>query len=155
MGFMRRIASGALGGAGGTLVLTGFRKVLTAAGLVGVTAPEQVIARLEELGLLDDPSPETRRILMAVAHLAYGVGIGAALGLLRRERGGVAEETAVGMALGILAWGANWTVLLPSTGVHRPPWKERTPKVLLPILDHAVYGATWGVLYRSMRSDRV
>jgi hypothetical protein len=155
MGFMRRIASGALGGAGGTLVLTGFREVLTAAGLVGVTAPEQVIARLEELGLLDDPSPETRRVLTAVAHLAYGVGIGAALGLLRRERGGVAEETAVGMALGILAWGANWTVLLPSTGVHRPPWKERTPKVLLPILDHAVYGATWGVLYRSMRSDRV
>jgi hypothetical protein len=155
MGFMRRIVSGALGGAGGTLVLTGFREVLTAAGLVGVTAPEQVIARLEELGLLDDPSPETRRVLTAVAHLAYGVGIGAALGLLRRERGGVAEETAVGTALGILAWGANWTVLLPSTGVHRPPWKERTPKVLLPILDHAVYGATWGVLYRSMRSDRV
>lgn len=155
MGFMRRIASGALGGAGGTLVLTGFREVLTAAGLVGVTAPEQVIARLEELGLLDDPSPETRRVLTAVAHLAYGVGIGAALGILRRERGGVAEETAVGTALGILAWGANWTVLLPSTGVHRPPWKERTPKVLLPILDHAVYGATWGVLYRAMRSDRV
>lgn len=155
MGFMRRIASGALGGAGGTLMLTGFREVLTAAGLVGVTAPEQVIARLEELGLLDDPSPETRRVLTAVAHLAYGVGIGAALGILRRERGGVAEETAVGTALGILAWGANWTVLLPSTGVHRPPWKERTPKVLLPILDHAVYGATWGVLYRAMRSDRV
>jgi hypothetical protein len=155
MGFMRRIASGALGGAGGTLVLTGFREVLTAAGLVGVTAPEQVIARLEELGLLDDPSPETRRVLTAVAHLAYGVGVGAALGILRRERGGAAEETAVGTALGILAWGANWTVLLPSTGVHRPPWKERTPKVLLPILDHAVYGATWGVLYRAMRSDRV
>ena len=155
MGFMRRIASGALGGAGGTLVLTGFREVLTAAGLVGVTAPEQVIARLEELGLLDDPSPETRRVLTAVAHLAYGVGIGAASGLLRRERGGVAEETAVGTALGILAWGANWTVLLPSIRVHRPPWKERTPKVLLPILDHAVYGAAWGFLYRAMRSDRV
>jgi hypothetical protein len=155
VGFTRRAASGALGGLGGTLVLTGFREVLAAAGLVGVTAPEQVIARLEELGLLDDPSPETRRVLTAVAHLAYGVGIGAALGLLRRERGGVAEETAVGTALGILAWGANWTVLLPFTGVHRPPWKERTPKVLLPILDHAVYGATWGVLYRAMRSDRV
>ena len=155
MGSMRRIASGALGGVGGTLVLTGFRQVLAAAGLVGVTAPEQVITRLEELGLLDDPSPEARRVLTAVAHLAYGVGIGAALGLLRRERGGVAEETAVGTALGLLAWGANWTVLLPSTGVHQPPWKERTPKVLLPILDHAVYGAAWGFLYRALRSDLV
>ena len=155
MDFMRRAARGALGGVGGTLVLTGFRGVLTAAGLVGVTAPEQVIARLVELGLLDDTSPEARRVLTAVAHLAYGVGIGSALGLLRRERGGVAEETAVGMALGLLAWGANWTVLLPSTGVHQPPWKERTPKVLLPIIDHAVYGAAWGVLYRALRSDPV
>ena len=155
MDFMRRAASGALGGLGGTLVLTGFREVLTAAGLVGVTAPEQVIARLEELGLLDDPSPEARRILTAIAHLAYGVGLGSALGILRRERGGVAEETAVGTALGLLAWGANWTVLLPSTGVHRPPWKERTPKVLLPVLDHAVYGAAWGLLYRALRSDLV
>ncbi len=152
---MRRIASGALGGVGGTLALTGFREVLTAAGLVGVSAPEQVIARLEELGLLDDPSPEARRVLTAVAHLSYGVGLGAALGFLRRERGGMAEEAAVGTALGLLAWGANWTVLLPSTGVHRPPWKERTPKVLLPILDHAVYGAAWGFLYRAMRSDWV
>lgn len=155
MGFMRRAASGALGGLGSTLVLTGFREILATAGLVGVTAPEQVIVRLEELGLLDDPSPEARRILTAVAHVAYGVGIGSALGLLRRERGGVAEEAAVGTALGLLAWGANWTVLLPSTGVHRPPWKERTPKVILPILDHAVYGAAWGFLYRALRSDLV
>lgn len=152
---MRRAARGALGGVGGTLALSGFRKVKAAAGLVSVTAPEQVIARLEELDLLDDPSPEARRVLTAIAHLAYGVGIGSALGLLRRERGGVAEETAVGTALGLLAWGANWTVLLPSTGVHQPPWKERTPKVLLPILDHAVYGAAWGLIYRALRSHLV
>src|SRR4028118_1715361 len=153
MGSMRRIASGALGGVGGTLALTGFRQVLAAAGLVGATAPEQGIARLEEIGLLDDPSPEARRVLTAVAHLAYGVGLGSALGLLRRERGGMAEETAVGAALGLLAWGANWTVLLPSTGVHRPPWDEQTPKVLLPVLDHAVYGAAWGLLNRGWRRE--
>jgi hypothetical protein len=35
MGFMRRIASGALGDVGGTLVLTGFHQVLDAAGLIG------------------------------------------------------------------------------------------------------------------------
>ena len=144
MGFMRRIASGALGDVGGTLVLTGFRQVLGAAGLIGATAPEQVIARLEERRLLSDPSPKYRRALTAVAHLAYGVGIGSALSLLRQEWCGVAEDTAVGTALGLLAWGANWTVLQPSTGVHQPPWKERSPKVLLPILDQAVYGAAWG-----------
>ena len=56
---MRRAASGALGGLGGTLVLTGFRQVLTAAGLVGVTAPEQVIARLED-DLSTDPVVKLR-----------------------------------------------------------------------------------------------
>lgn len=30
-------------------------------------------------------------------------------------------------------------------GVHRPPWAERTPKALLPVLDHAVFGAAWGL----------
>ena len=155
MSLITRASYGAFGGLGGTLVLTGFRKVLTAAGLVGVTAPEQVVAKLEEIGLLDSLSPEARRVFTGAAHLAYGVGLGAALGLLRRERGGMTEEATVGSALGLLAWAANWSCLLPLTGVHQPPWKEQTPKVLLPVLDHAVFGAAWGLLYRIVRQDQV
>lgn len=155
MRLMLRALYGALGGFGGTLVLTGFRKALAAAGLVGVTAPEQVIAKLEELRLLDGRSPEARRVLTGAAHLSYGVGIGTALGLLRREKGGAAEEAGVGAALGLLAWGANWSSLLPLVGVHRAPWKERTPRVLLPILDHIVYGVIWGLVYRAIRRGQV
>ena len=151
----RRAFYGALGGLGGTLALTGFRKAMAGLGLVGTTAPEQVIERLEELRVLDDLSPEARRVLAAVAHLAYGVGTGTALGLLRRERGGVVEEASVGSALGILAWGAGWSSWLPLAGVHLPPWEQQSPKVLLPVLDHAVFGAVWGVLYGAMRPDRV
>lgn len=155
MSSMRRATYGALSGAGGTLVLTGFRKIMAVSGLVGTTAPEQVIEKLEELGLLEDWSPEARRLLAGAAHLAYGVGIGTSLGLLRRERGELDEEAAVGAALGILAWAANWMSLLPLTGIHQPPWKERTPKVLLPVLDHAVYGTVWGILYRAVRRESV
>lgn len=155
MSLLRRASYGALGGLGGTVVLTGVRKVLAAAGLVGTTAPEQVIGRLEELGLLKGWSPGAKRALTAAAHLAYGAGIGTSLGLLRRDRGGPAEEAAVGSALGLLAWGANWSSVLPLTGVHQPPWKERTPKVLLPILDHIVYGAVWGLAYRALRRKPV
>lgn len=154
MNLVRRALYGALGGLGGTLALTGFRKVMAGFGLVGTTAPEQVIERLEELRVLNDLSPEARRVLAAVAHLAYGVGTGTALGLLRRERGVIVEEASVGTALGILAWGAGWSSWLPLAGVHLPPWKQRSPKVLLPILDHAVFGATWGILYRATRPDR-
>lgn len=155
MSLLRRASYGALGGVGGTIVLTGLRKVQATTGLVGTTAPEQVVGRLEELGLLKGWSPGARRVLTVAAHLAYGVGIGTSLGLLRRERGGVVEEATVGSALGLLAWGANWSSVLPLTGVHRPPWRERTPKVLLPVLDHAVYGAVWGLVYRALRRKPV
>jgi hypothetical protein len=151
----RRAFYGAVGGFGGTLALTGFRKVMAEFGLVGTTAPEQVIERLQELRVFGDLSPEARRMLAAGAHLAYGVGMGTALGLLRQERDGVAEEAAIGSALGILAWGAGWSSWLPLAGVHLPPWEQRSPKVLLPVLDHAVFGAVWGILYRTTRSNRV
>jgi hypothetical protein len=154
MTLARRAFYGALGGLGGTLALTGFRKVMAGFGLVGQTAPEQVIERLEELRVLNDLSPEARRVLAAVAHLAYGVGTGTALGLLRRERGVIVEEASVGMALGVLAWGAGWSSWLPLAGVHLPPWEQQSPKVLLPVLDHAVFGATWGILYGVTRPDR-
>jgi hypothetical protein len=142
-----RILAGALSGSVGTLVLSGLREAWSRMGLVFETAPMQVVDRLEELGLVEGWSPRALRLLTVVAHIAYGVGTGAALGLLRRERGGAAEEAAVGSALGVLVWGAGWSSWLPLTGVHSPPWEQRTPKVLLPVLDHAVYGAAWGLIY--------
>jgi len=150
MNLTRRAAYGALGGVGGTFALTALRKALAWLGLVEKTAPEQVVERLEELGLVDDWSPGARRLLTIAAHFAYGTGMGVAFGLLRRERGGAAEETAVGSALGILAWGVGWASWLPLAGVHSPPWKQRTPRVLLPVLDHAAFGALWGLLYRAL-----
>ena len=146
----RRATYGTLAGIGGTLALSGLRQALDWAGLVQETAPEQVVDRLEELGLVEDWSPGTQRLLTVAAHLAYGMGIGATLGLLRRKRGGPAEEAAVGSALGILAWGAGWATWLPLTGVHSPPWEQQTPKVLLPVLDHAVFGAVWGLVYQAL-----
>jgi hypothetical protein len=142
-----RTLAGALSGGVGTLVLSGLREAWSRMGLVFETAPMQVVDRLEELGLVEGWSPRALRLLTVAAHIAYGVGTGAALGLLRRERGGAAEEAAVGSALGVLVWGAGWSSWLPLTGVHSPPWEQRTPKVLLPVLDHAVYGSAWGLIY--------
>ena len=147
MGLKERIWAGALGGAGGTLVLSGLREALSRLGLVFDTAPMQVVDRIEEFVPVEGFSPGAHRALTAAAHAAYGIGAGAALGLLRREPGRPTEEAAVGSALGVLVWGAGWSSWLPLAGVHRPPWNQRTPKVLLPILDHAVFGAAWGLIY--------
>lgn len=147
MGLKERIWTGALGGAAGTLVLSGLREVWNQMGLVFETAPMQVVDRVEELGLVGDLSTGMHRALSVVAHCAYGVGAGAVLGLLRRQTGEAPEEAAVGSALGVLVWGAGWSSWLPLAGVHQPPWKQSSPRVLLPVLDHAVYGAVWGITY--------
>ena len=146
MGAKRRALTGAIGGLVGTLVLSGLREALNWVGLVFETAPMQVVERAEEVGLVEDLSPSGRRLLTLVAHFAYGTGTGIVFGLLRRERGGTAEEAAVGSALGILAWGAGWSTWLPLTGVHKAPWTQRTPRVLLPVIDHAAFGAAWGLV---------
>ncbi len=146
VGAKNRAVTGAVGGLGGTVVLSGLREVLTRMGLVFDTAPMQVVDRAEEVGLVGDLSPAGHRLLTVVAHFAYGTGTGVVFGLLRRERGGAAQEAAVGSALGILAWGAGWATWLPLTGVHKAPWTQRTPRVLLPVIDHAVFGAAWGLI---------
>ena len=151
-----RASRGALSGLGATLVLTGLRHAWAKMGLVFETAPMQVVDRMEETGLVGDLSPVGRRLLAMAAHLAYGTGTGAAFGLLRRETGTRAQEAAVGSALGVLAWGAGWSSWLPLTGVHEAPWTQVTPRVLLPVIDHAVFGAAWGLanLALSGRSER-
>jgi hypothetical protein len=123
-------------------------------GLVFDTAPTQVVDRAEEVFTQGGFSPATRRVLAAVAHVGYGVGTGAAFGLLRREPDGKKVESAVGSALGILAWGAGWASWLPLTGVHSPPWKQQTTKVLLPVIDHAVFGAAWGLIFSALTRAR-
>jgi hypothetical protein len=146
-----RALTGALGGLGATIVLSGLRQAWSKVGLVFETAPMQVVDRVEELGLVGDLSPGRRRLLTAFAHFAYGAGTGISFGLLRKERGGPGEEASVGSALGVLAWGVGWASWLPLTGVHRAPWTQKSPKVLLPVIDHAVFGAAWGLLYWALR----
>jgi hypothetical protein len=149
-----RALTGALGGLGATLVLSGLREAWARVGLVFETAPMQVVDRVEELGLVGELSPRGRRLLTVIAHFAYGAGTGMSFGLLRREMGDLEEEASVGSALGVLAWGMGWASWLPLTGVHKAPWTQKTPKVLLPVIDHAVFGAAWGLLYWALRKAR-
>jgi hypothetical protein len=139
-----------LSGTAATVALSALRQSFKAAGIVFETAPMQVVNRAEEVGLVRDLSPTGRRALSLAAHFAYGTAMGAALGILRRERGGVLEEASVGSALGILSWGVGWSSWLPLAGVHRAPWTQRSPKVLLPVADHAVFGAAWGIIRRAL-----
>ena len=99
---------------------------------------------------------------MLVAHFLYGTVFGAVFGALRRkdkepegeitaelrgDRDDPQTEAAVGATLGVLSWGAGWAGWLPIAGVHPAPWTQKTPRAILPVVDHAVFGAAWGLIY--------
>jgi hypothetical protein len=56
---------------------------------------------------------------------------------LRGNREDLVTEATVGATLGVLSWGAGWAGWLPNAGVPPTPWTQKTPRVLLPVLDHA------------------
>src|SRR5918996_4485434 len=146
MGAVEKALAGAAGGAGGTVVLSALRSALRELGLVYETAPMQVVERLEQADLVAD-RPVAKRVLALAAHIAYGTVAGAALGTLRREPDDAGTELAVGAALGVLLWGVGWAGWLPILGADRAPWSYRSPNALLQVLDHAAYGAAWGLLF--------
>jgi hypothetical protein len=136
-----RSLAGALSGAGGTLVLSGLYKAWSRLGLVFETTPMQIVDRAEELGLVKVSSPP-RRLLTGVAHLAYGVGTGMALGLLRRKRGRTTEEATVGSASSILARGRGVVQLAAADGRTRAALEGTVPESIAA-----------GVRSRSVRRD--
>lgn len=148
---LERAARGAAGGVAATVALSAFRSSLTKAGVVHKTAPMQVVERLTETGFASEWSPAAKGLLTTGAHFGYGVGAGAAFGALRNERRGYATEASVGAALGVLIWGMGWAGWLPLLGVHRAPWNEDSSNAVLPILDHAFFGAVWGMANRAFR----
>jgi hypothetical protein len=147
MNVNERVLVGALKEFGGPFVLSRLRRVLAGLGAVYTTAPEQVVGRAEELGLLVRFSSGAKKALAVAAHFCYGMASGAVFGALRTERGGPGTEAAVGTTLGVLSWGAGWAGWLPIAGVHPAPWTQKTPRALLPVLDQATFGAAWGRIY--------
>src|SRR5215212_2395787 len=94
MDIKERAFLGALSGFLGTFVLSALRVSLNRLGMVGTTAPEQVVRRVEELGLVENWSSGARQALMVAAHFAYGTGAGTVFGALRREYEEPESETA-------------------------------------------------------------
>src|SRR5919112_1288107 len=62
-------------------------------GIVGATAPEQVVRRVEETGLVENWSSGAKAALMVAAHFGYGTGAGAGFGA-RAPRGRSQEPRA-------------------------------------------------------------
>jgi hypothetical protein len=141
------VASGALVGALGTAVIG--KELALAQRLperLRPAAPNQdpgrfIVDKMAEQS--QRPVPEkTRKVAARSLHLAYGMGFGALLGLLRagrRGRLGIGGALASGAALGAVVWAAGYLGWLPALGLVRPV-REQGLHTVSSLAAHLGYG---------------
>jgi len=102
-------------------------------------APAEVAAKV--LGV----EPRSERFGV-VAHLAMGVGLGAARGIL--DLAGVRRDAA-GAVFFAIAWAPD-LALVPAAGAAEPPWRWGAVELAISALHHAAYAAAGEATYRAL-----
>jgi hypothetical protein len=135
-------AKGALAGAGATVVMSGVMAAFHRVGLLGEPPPRKIVRRgLAGLGLgRSEPGLE---LATALAHLAYGAGVGALYGAAAALRPGLAGP-ATGVATGLAVWAASYEGWLPAVGLHPSPGRDRPGRPAAMIAAHVAFGAALG-----------
>jgi hypothetical protein len=140
---LTRIASGAVAGIAATATMTGV--LASARWLVGEPPPRKLTRRvLGRLGIhlrrgaqLDAAS--------ALAHVAYGTGMGALYGMLPRRAGSLAGGALFGLGL----WAVSYMGWIPKLGLMRHPSRDRPGRPTAMVLAHLVYGTTLAIAHRA------
>jgi hypothetical protein len=153
--FLKSLAIGATAGLAGTIVIQLLR------------TGTQIIAPQTESPMKEHPGKfmieQAERLLPAatrqrvpetledtlgqVLGLAYGVAFGARYGALRPYGGSVARD---GVALGLATWATGYLGWLPAMGLMKPVWRQQSAQVIVPIVQHAIYGMTVVCTYNTI-----
>jgi hypothetical protein len=78
----------------------------------------------------------------------YGLAFGALYGLARPQGGPVVRD---GVALGLACWATGYLGWLPATGLMPPIWEQEPAQVVLPIVQHAIFGMATVATYNAIR----
>jgi hypothetical protein len=146
-GFISHTASGALGGAMGTLVLSGMNRISKQ--LPEALRPpairrdpgDFIVAQLEEL--LGRPLPrEAHEILARSFHWVHGIGWASLLGLVmaRRRVTRVSEALLAGAGLGTVVWAVSYAGLLPAAKLTPPLHRQGGKHVASALIGYVLYG---------------
>jgi hypothetical protein len=115
-------------------------------------APAQVGKRVVE-GLFQKKLPDEKAALVNnVVHWAYGIGNGAAYGILA----GSAAKPRVwfGPPFGAGVWGTGY-VVLPAAGLYRPIWEYDRVTLAKDLSAHLLYGTTTAIVFRLLSPGSV
>jgi hypothetical protein len=127
-----RITAGALSGLVATGPMTAAFEAAHRLGLLDELPPERIVRIL-----LPGLSPQWRHAVAAVAHLAYGAGVGAALTAVA-PRAPLSSGTRIGA--GLIVWALSYEGWVPVAGVLPPAHRDRRPRALTIAAAHVVYG---------------
>ena len=100
-------------------------------------APALVAKRLLEGVLKREISPRYARLLNNATHWAFGLGAGAAYGLLFGSRR--TPRLAYGLPFGAAVWAGGY-VILPQLGVYKPIWKYDLRTLGKDLGAHLIFG---------------
>lgn len=139
------VARGATAGLVATAAMSAVMVAADKAGLMGQHPPQRITDHLlHRAG--SRPPRSIRRLLGAVAHVAFGIGTGAAYGGVRAQGWlpGQPAATGVGSALGV--WAASYAGWIPVLGALPPPHQDRPGRQPTMLAAHVAYGAVLGTL---------
>jgi len=129
------VAHAGVRGAIGAMAMTGMRTLTVSLGLLRESPPE-AIARQRARGLLRHVPRKRRRAVVEFVHWGYGVGGGAAFGILPRS---VRDRAWAGPVYGLLSWLSFETVIAPALGLSQAKRFRPVDRLAL-AADHLLYG---------------
>jgi hypothetical protein len=135
------LSRGAAAGAVATAAMSALMLAAGRTGRMGRQPPEAIVRRAGAV-TAGEPRGRLAEGLAVVAHLAFGVGTGAAYALLPRSRRPVLR----GLAVGELVYAVSYAGWVPALGALPQPHRDRTTRQVVMVAAHAVYGTVLGVL---------
>lgn len=148
-------ARGAGAGAAATVAMSAWMLLAQRAGAMGDLPPRRITeTALDQLGVA--AAKQATDALSVLAHLGFGMAVGAVYGVARGRLPGDAGgglAPVAGAAYGLLVWAASYQGFVPALGALPPASRDRPDRPRSMALAHLVYGGTLGAAlsYRRLR----
>lgn len=117
------------------MAMSGMREVTTGLDWLDRTPPEEIVSE-EAPSLVRSLSEGRERVVVQLAHWAYGAGAGAAFGLLPER---IRRSRASGPAFGLTTWLLFELAIAPALGVDVSRGHTVKSRISL-MADHVLYG---------------
>jgi hypothetical protein len=143
---LHALAEGAIAGSIATVPMSGAMAAAGTAGLMGRQPPELIAGAALAAAGAPEPSREAEMAVAAVAHLGFGMAMGALYALLERRLRPRTPPVLNGIGFGLAVWAVSYRGWVPALGIMPPPERDRPGRPASMVAAHVVYGAALGAL---------